>query len=154
MANVTKRNGTTETYKREKIVNSIKKAGLDDAAARKIANAIPERDISTAELRKTITENVRMTNQEAAARYEGTTRLVARKSVQSAKGVARMTQNTLNRMKVKVGDTIDLIHGDRKHRVKVDVSDQAKEREINLHTEDLHTIGAEEGNRINTYRRM
>ena len=154
MANVTKWNGSTEPFNRAKIEKSIRNAGMDEAAARNIAKEIPERDFTTAELRKTITQHIRESNQEAADRYEGTARLVARKSVQTAKGVARMTQNTLNRMKIKVGETVNLAHGEKKHSVKVEANTQAKEREIHLHNEDLRTVGAEEGSRINTHRRV
>ena len=153
MAKVTKWNGTSEPFDREKIVASIRKSGMDATAARTIANMVPERDVTTAELRKTITNHIRSHDPEAADRYEGTLRLALRKSVETAKGVARITENALNRMKVKVGDTIDLMHGDRRHTVRVEADNDLKEREIHLHEEDLQSIGADEGSRITTSRR-
>ncbi len=53
----------------------------------------------------------------------------------------------MKKLNLKSGDTIELIHKDRRHKVKAEMASIGR-IEIHLHEDDLKALGAEEGTRI------
>ncbi len=148
MANVKKKDGRTEMFDRTKLERSIRDAGADENTAREVGNKVIEREgMTTDEIRKNVSNELRQRNAEVAERYVNTKRLAAKKAVDAAKGTARITENCMKKLNLKSGDTIELIHKDRRHKVKAEMASIGR-IEIHLHEDDLKALGAEEGTRI------
>ncbi len=148
MENVKKRSGKTEKFDKAKLERSLRKARVDEKTAMDISNRASEKELNTTdEIRKMVAEELRKTDAKAAERYEGTRRLAARAAIDAAKGIARLTEETMNGLKLEVGDTIDLCHEDRKHTVKAEKA-AVGVKEIRLHEEDLKALGVTDRTQI------
>jgi DNA-binding IclR family transcriptional regulator len=146
--NVRKRSGETEKFEKTKLERSLRKARADEKTATDIANRVSEKEVNTTqEIRNMVVEELRKTDTEAAERYENTRRLAARAAVDAAKGIARLAEETMTRLNLKVGDTIDLCHEDHKHTVKAERATVGA-KEIRLHEEDLKSLGITDGTQI------
>jgi DNA-binding IclR family transcriptional regulator len=146
--NVKKRSGETEKFEKTKLERSLRKARADEKTATDIANRVSEKEVNTTqEIRNMVVEELRKTDTEAAERYENTRRLAARAAVDAAKGIARLAEETMTRLNLKVGDTIDLCHEDHKHTVKAERATVGA-KEIRLHEEDLKSLGITDGTQI------
>lgn len=153
MANVMKKDGRTEMFNRTKLERSMRDAGADESTAREVASKVKEREgMTTDEIRKTVTNELRQRKTEIAERYENTKRLAAKKAVDAAKGTARITEDTMNRMNLKTGDNMELMHENNRHTVKAEKASVGR-KEIRLHEEDLKALGAKEGTRITARKR-
>jgi plastocyanin len=148
LANVKKKDGRTEMFDRTKLERSIRDAGANESTAKEVAAKVEDREgMTTDEIRKNISNELRQRNAEVAERYKNTKRLAAKKAVDAAKGTARITENCMEKMNLKSGDTIELIHKDRRHKVIAEKASIGR-IEIHLHEDDLKALGAEEGTRI------
>ncbi len=148
MENVRKRSGETEKFEKTKLERSLRKARADEKTATDIANRVSEKEVNTTqEIRNMVVEELRKTNTEAAERYEDTRRLAAKAAVDTAKGIARLAEETMTRLNLKAGDTIDLCHEDHKHTVKAERATVGA-KEIRLHEEDLKSLGITDGTQI------
>ena len=148
MANVKKKDGRTEMFDRTKLERSIRDAGADENTAKEVAAKVEDREgMTTDEIRKNVTNELRPRKAEIAERYVNTKRLAAKKAVDAAKGTARITENCMEKMNLKSGDTIELMHEDKRHKVIAEKASVGR-IEIHLHEEDLKALGAEEGTRI------
>jgi 2-phosphoglycerate kinase len=146
--NVRKRSGETEKFEKTKLERSLRKARADEKTATDIANRVSEKEVNTTqEIRNMVVEELRKTDTEAAERYENTRRLAARAAVDAAKGIARLAEETMTRLNLKAGDTIDLCHEDHKHTVKAERATVGA-KEIRLHEEDLKSLGITDGTQI------
>lgn len=154
MENVRKRSGETEKFDKTKLERSLRKVRVDEKTAIDIINRVSEKELNTTEeIRKTVAEELRKTDAKAAERYEDTRRLAARAAVDAAKGIARMTEDTMNRLNLEAGDTIDLCHEDHKHTVKAERAAMGL-KEIRLNEEDLKALGVTDGTSIAVRRRV
>jgi hypothetical protein len=148
LANVKKKDGRTEMFNRTKLERSMKDAGADESTAREVASKVEDREgMTTDEIRRTVSNELRQRKAEVAERYANTKRLAAKKAVDAAKGTARITENCMEKMKLKSGDIIELMHENRRHKVKAEKASVGR-IEIHLHEEDLKALGAKEGTRI------
>ena len=148
MANVKKIDGRTEMFNRTKLERSIRDAGADENMAREVAAKVKEREgMTTDEIRKTISNELRQRKAEVAERYVNTKRLAAKKAVDAAKGTARITEDTMKRMNLKTGDNMELMHENKRHTVRAEQASVGR-NEIRLHEEDLKALGVKEGTRI------
>ncbi len=148
MENVKKRSGETEKFDKAKIERSLRKARADEKTATDIANRVSEKEVNTTdEIRNMIAEELRKTDAKAAEQYKDTRRLAARAAVDAAKGIARLAEETMTRLNLKAGDTIDLCHKDHKHTVKTEKA-AVGAKEIRLHEEDLKSLGITDGTQI------
>jgi anaerobic ribonucleoside-triphosphate reductase len=153
MTNVKKRDGRSEKFDRSKIERSIRASGLDEKAAKEVAKMVPEREgITSDEIRKTVSRELRKRDTKVADRYDVTRRLAAKKAVEAAKGSAHLTEDAMKGMNLQPGDTVELLHGENRRTVKVAKTTTGK-RSIHLHESDLKTLGASEGKRITVHRR-
>ena len=154
MDNVRKRSGETEKFDKAKLERSLRKARVDEKTAMDITNRVSEKELNTTdEIRKRVAEELRKTDAKAAERYEDTRRLAAKAAIDAAKGTARMTEDTMNRLKLEAGDTIDLCHEDHKHTVKAERA-AINAKEVRLHEEDLKALGVTDGTSIAVRRRI
>ncbi|MHA2400309.1 MAG: ATP cone domain-containing protein [Promethearchaeota archaeon] len=148
MENVKKRSGETEKFDKTKLERSLRKTRVDKQKAIDITNRISEKEMNTtSEIRNMVVEELRKTDTEAAIRYESTRRLAAKAAIDAAKGVARLTEETMNKLNLEVGDTINLCHEDHKHTVKAERA-AVGAKEIQLHEEDLKSLGVTDGTSI------
>ncbi len=154
MENVRKRSGKTEKFDKAKLERSLRKARIDEKTAMDITNRVSEKELNTTdEIRKMVAEELRKTDAKVAERYEDTRRLAAKAAIDAAKGIARMTEETMNRLNLEVGDTIALCHEDQKHTVKAERAAIGL-KEIRLHEEDLKALGVTDGKHIAVRRRI
>ena len=148
MENVKKRSGETEKFDKTKLERSLRKTRVDKQKAIDITNRISEKEMNTtSEIRNMVVEELRKTDTEAATRYESTRRLAAKTAIDAAKGVARLTEETMNKLNLEVGDTINLCHENHKHTVKTERA-AIGAKEIRLHEEDLKSLGITDGTSI------
>ena len=148
MENVKKRSGETEKFDKAKLERSLRKARVDEKTAMDITNRDSEKELNTTdEIRNMVTEELRKIDTEVAKRYEDTRRLAARAAVDAAKGIARLAEETMTRLNLKAGDTIDLCHEDHKHTVKTEKA-AVGAKEIRLHEEDLKALGVTDRTQI------
>ncbi|MEE9152279.1 MAG: ATP cone domain-containing protein [Thermoplasmata archaeon] len=146
--NIKKRSGETEKFDKAKLERSLRKARADEKTATDIANRVSEKEVNnTDEIRNMVDEELRKTDAKAAERYKDTRRLAAKAAVDAAKGIARLTEETMTRLNLKAGDTIDLCHEDHKHTVKAEKA-AVGAKEIRLHEEDLKALGVTDGTQI------
>ena len=148
MENVRKRSGETEKFDKGKLERSLRKARVDEKTAMDITNRVSEKELNTTdEIRNMVAEELRKTDAKAAERYKDTRRLAARAAVDAAKGIARLAEETMTRLNLKAGDTIDLCHEDHKHTVKAEKATVGA-KEIRLHEEDLKALDVTDGTQI------
>ena len=148
MENVKKRSGETEKFDKTKLERSLRKTKVDEQKAKDITNRISEKEMNTTnEIRSMVVEELRKIDTETAMRYENTRRLAAKAAIDAAKGIAQLTEETMNRLNLKVGDTINLCHEDHKHTVKAEKATVGA-KEIRLHEEDLKSLGITDGTSI------
>jgi formylmethanofuran dehydrogenase subunit D len=148
LTNVNKKNGSSEMFDRTKLERSIRYAGADEKMARAIAAKVKEREgMTTDDIRRTVADELSIRNTEVTARYEDTKRFAAKKAMDAAKGTARITENCMKKLNLKSGDTIELMHENRRHTVRTEKASVGR-IEIHLHEEDLNALGAKEGTRI------
>jgi len=149
-----KKDGRREKFDRAKIERSLKKAKVDEKMAKEITNKIlPKEGMTTHEIRRNVVKELRTRNEKAANQYENTHRLIAKKSIKAAQGMVQLNEETMNRLKLKGGDTINVIHLGESKTLKVEKG-LLKNNEINLNEKDLRNIGASEGIRISVQRRV
>jgi len=65
----------------------------------------------------------------------------------------QLSEETMNRLRLKGGDSINIIHSDESRTLKVERG-TLKNNEINLNESDLRNIGASDGMRILVQRRI
>jgi plastocyanin len=148
MENVKKRSGEIEKFDKTKLERSLRKTRVDEQKAIDITNRISEKEMNTTnEIRNMVVEELRKIDTETAMRYENTRRLAARAAIDAAKGIAQLTEETMNKLNLEVGDTINLCHEDHKHTVKAEKATVGA-KEIRLHEEDLKSLGITDGTSI------
>jgi hypothetical protein len=148
MTNVVKTDKRTVAFEKKKIVRSIIRAGIDEITAHEVATTVPEKEgITTDEIRMIVTEELKMIDPEAAMRYSNTRRLAARMALNTVKGFALLPRETMNRLKLKTGENINVVFGERIYTLRAEPG-SVERNGIMLHTEDLQTVGASDGERI------
>ena len=153
MTDVRKRDGRTEKFSRSKIERSIRASGSDEKTAKEVAMTVTEREGMTSEdIRKTVSKELRKRKPEVADHYDVTRRLAAKKAMKAATGAAHLTEDAMRGMDLKTGDTIELLHGEKRRTVRVEKSIEGR-RSIHLNESDLKNLGASEGTRITVHRR-
>ena len=153
MTNVRKKNGKSERFDRTKIERSIRDSGADERTAKEVARMVPEKEDTTSEeVRRAVARELRKRNAKFADNYDATRRLAASKAIDAAKGTAHITEDAMKGLNVRKGDTIELIHGEKRHTVKVERTTPGEMR-IHLNESDLKVLGAPEGARVSVQRR-
>lgn len=77
MLTISKRSGQTEEFRRDKIVNSMRGAGITEQTARQVAAGIEHSDaMTTTEVRRAVIGAIKNKEPQAAKRYESHPRKV------------------------------------------------------------------------------
>lgn len=152
MTQVTKRDSSTEPFNRQKIERSIRKAGADETTAKEIAGEIPDKTMSTCQIRVSVTDKLRERSDDLADHYASTFRLMLKRGEESLRGVALMAEETMERLKIKLGDVLHLTYIGKQHLVRIEVDQDVGRSEIQLHPDDIAALGAEEGKKVATCR--
>ncbi len=153
MMNVRKKNGKSESFDRTKIERSIRDSGADETTAKEVARMVPEtEDTTSEEIRRAVSRELRKRSAKFADNYDATRRLAASKAIDAAKGAANITEDAMKGLNVKRGDTIELIHREKRHSVKVEGTAPGEMR-IHLNESDLKVLDAPEGTRVSVQRR-
>ena len=151
LTKIRKNSGEMEGFDREKIKHSLHYAGADEKTAREIATQVWKDEwVSTDDIRQLVSTELRKKDSKAANQYDETRCLVARKAIEAAKGTARLSKNTMGRLKLKPGDEIEILYENRRHRLKTERDDETNIRcgEIRFNEADMTELNAVEGNRI------
>jgi hypothetical protein len=152
MTNVLKKNRESEAFDIAKIIRSIRLANLDELTSYEVASKIPKRDgITTEEIRRIIIKELKRIDPEAAMRYSNTRRLAAKKAMHAVKGFAMLPRETMSRLKLRTGENIQVVLGDKRQTLKAEPG-LVDRNEIQLNEEDLVSIGASDGTRIAVQR--
>ena len=150
MSLVKKKNGATEEFDSKKIEDSLRNTGTTDETAKEVASKVRVKEgITTTDIRRTVSRELKKINAEAAKSYSEARRLVAKKSMEAAEGIAWFSKETMNRLKLKTGEVMDILHGDRVHTMKAGRDKHNSSRnEISLANSDMEALGAEDGHRL------
>lgn len=150
MARVRKRSGEMEEFDRRKLEESIRRAGASDETARRVADRIrPSEGVSTDELRRMVSQELRRESEALSGAYTTTRRLRARSDSGLSTGVVKMHEDLLRQHGLKEGEQAHIVHEDRRAEVKVRPEGSARPAEILMSKSDLERLGASEGSRVN-----
>lgn len=150
MTAIIKRSGETEEFDRKKIEDSIRNAGVDWEPAKEIAGMIQEKEgLTTSDVRKALERELKNLDQELSDRYSGARRFTARNSAKIVKGTARLSNDSIDAMEIKAGDTLEIKYRDRWQKMRIEGDDgNSSHREIILNKHDMTAIGVIDGNRV------
>lgn len=150
MARVRKRTGEMQEFDRRKLEESLRKAGASDETARRVAERVrPIEGTSTEDLRRMVSQELRRENAALSGAYTSTRRLRARSASEVATGVALINEELLRRYGLASGQSVYVVHMDKRADVEVRSVDSAKPAEILMSRSDLERLGASEGERVN-----
>lgn len=150
MARVRKRSGETQEFDRRKLEESIRRAGASDETARRVADRIrPSEGVSTDELRRMVSQELRRESEALSGAYTSTRRLRAREDSKLSAGVVKLPEELLRQHGLKEGQQAHVVHMDRRTEVKVRPESSARPAEILMSRSDLERLGASEGSRVN-----
>jgi len=145
-----KRNGEKEDFDRKKLERSIVMAGASPESARDIALSFRIKEgVTTDEIRQFVFEELRNLDPMIGQRYERTYRFMTCRTGNTVRGVAKISEGALHRLRIMVGETFHLVNKDRSITL---IAEKAPigDNEICLHEEDLEAIGAVIGEKIVT----
>ena len=113
MVKIKKANGELVPFDKERLVVSIINANVDRTIAEGIADKTPVTDgMLSSELRSVVSEQLREYDPVSAEIYSTKGKLSARSSEEPSEGIAHLSLSAMERLKVKVGDIIDLLSSD------------------------------------------
>jgi len=147
---IRKTTGGLEDFDRRKLEKSIRHAGASEEVAKSISERIePSEGMSTEELRRKVSEELRRKNEALSGAYTTTKRLKARSSSDLKSGVVRMHEELIKSFGIHAGDKVSLTHLENEARVEVQAEGSGNPREVVVNRSDLEKLGAEEGARVN-----
>lgn len=150
MAKVRKRSGEMEEFDRRKLEESIRRAGASDETARRVAERIrPSEGVSTEELRRMVSQELRRESEPLSGAYTTTRRLRARADPGLSAGVVKMHEDLLKQHGLKEGQQARIVHMDSVREVEVRPESSAQPAEVLMSKSDLERLGAAEGSRVN-----
>ena len=150
MTTIIKRNGKTEEFDRKKIEDSVRNAEADWLTAKDIAARILERDgMTTSDIRCAINKELKNINQGLSQRYSQARRFTVKNSVKTAKGVAQLSKDSMDALKIKAGDTLEIKYRDKCQKMRIEKDNNTVfHNEIKLNEDDMVAIGVIDGNRV------
>jgi hypothetical protein len=147
---VIKRNGKTEEFERKKIEDSLRNAGVDWLKAKDLAGRITEMEgMRTSEIRLALDRELSNINQGLSQRYLNARRFTVKNSNKKAKGVAILSKNSMDVMKLTTGDTVEVRYRDRIYMMRIEKDDDSiSPREIILNEKDMAGLAVIDGSRV------
>lgn len=147
MTRIKKRSGELQEFDRQKLVESMVRAGASEQVAEQIADkARVSEGASTIELRKLVAKELRQVNEAVAEAYVRTLRLRVSANDEIQMGAARVPKRMDRVPDVKPGQSARVRHGEKRTEVRVEPA--LENREVWLNPDDLEALGATEGTRI------
>lgn len=150
MTTITKRSGETEEFDRKKIEDSLRSAGADWLTAKDIAGRVQEKDgMRSSEIRKAIERELKKINNGLSERYSEARRLTVKNSATTTKGIAQVSNDSMEAFKIKAGDTLEVRYRDRCQKMRIEKDDNSlSHNEIIMNENDMAAIGVIDGNRL------
>ncbi len=150
MPKITKLNGSFEHFDIKKLERSIMNVGVSRQVASDIAQGIPVKTgLTTKDIRKRVTVQLRKKAPRFAERYALTLRMDAVESSEVKSGTVAISQRTLTRMQAEEGDTVTIILGSKRHEFEIRYRNITP-GEIWLNKEDVERMGVGTNMRITT----
>ena len=132
----------------KKLELSISMAGVSREDALDVSKRILIMDdITTDEIRQRVFDELRKIDPRIAQLYLRTVRFVVCVSEDIMKGVAKVSEETLHRLRIRVGETFQLVNGDKAITVIAESAPIGR-NEVCLNHEDLKEIKAEVGKKV------
>ena len=150
MAKIKKRSGEMQEFDKRKLEQSVKRAGASEEVARRVAGKItPSEGLSTEELRRSVSQELKRENESLSGAYTGTRRLRAKEAKDLSSGVVRLNEELLKTHGLQSGQHAHLMNKDMKTEVRVEPAKSADREEIQMSHADLEKLGVSEGSRVN-----
>jgi hypothetical protein len=148
MVRLQKASGKLEEFNKAKLEESIRHTGATAEVAKKVADRVrPVEGMPTADLRRSVAQELKREDSTLSSAYASTKRLSAKAAADLSPGVARIPEETLRSMDLRSGQSARLSFGGKTLEVKVEKA-SAAHRDILLSKADLQRLGASEGTRI------
>ncbi len=149
MTKVKKHTGEMEDFDRQKLEQSIVRAGAKPETARQVAERIqPSESMSTEELRAKVADELQRIDPAVSGAYASTRQLTAKGLSDVALGVARVHEDLGRRLGAEAGQNVIVMHGDRRAEARLELDRRADPREIQLNSSDLQRLGVPDGARL------
>ncbi len=154
MVFIRKRDGELEEFDRDKIYRSICYAGGDEKTAREISDRINVVEgIDTDQIRNFVIEELRKIDPVAASCYQKTLRFIANEALDLERGVAKISEKVMHRLRIRPGDTFHIVSGDRSILVVAQKAGSDSDA-IGLSKDDLVAIGIHPGKKVGTRKEL
>jgi len=153
---VTKADGSVETFDRSKLERSLRSAGADEATASEVALRVEGQlrvagiRATTREVRSLVMEQLARRDPDSADRYDGTRKLVVRPAVEATTGVARLPPGVVASMRLRNGGTLHLVVRGHWRILGVEVNERTAilGDEVRLNVSDMRALGVHSGDRV------
>jgi hypothetical protein len=149
LAKVSKRSGESEEFDRQKLEESVRRAGASPEVAKRVAHqAEPKGDTSSDELRRRVADELRKESTALSGAYLSTKMLRTRTASDLKSGIVRIHEDLLKRQGAKSGEHVMLRHKDHEAKVQIESDSNLHPREIAVSGSDLDRLEAQEGIRL------
>ncbi len=139
-----------QEFDQKKLEESIRRAGASDETAKRVAERVKPFDgMTTDELRRQVSQELRRENEALSGAYTSTRRLRARAAKDLSSGVVLLHDELLKQYGLQSGQPAYVVHLDKRADVQVRPTESAKQAEIWMSRSDLERLGASEGSRVN-----
>jgi hypothetical protein len=127
MARIKKRSGEMQEFDRQKLEESIRRAGAS----------------------RMVSQELGRENSALSGAYTSTRKLRARSAADLASGVALLNEDILKKHGLEPGQNAYVVHMDKRADVQVRMADSVDQAEILMSRSDLEKLGASDGTRVN-----
>lgn len=149
MAKVRKRSGEPEEFDRQKLEESVRRAGASPEVAKRVAEQTePKGDVSSDELRRRVADELRKESTSLSGAYLSTKKLRTRTASDLKSGIVRIHEDLLKRQGAKSGEHVMLRHKNHEAKVQIESDSNLHPREIAVSRSDLDKLEAQEGVRL------
>ncbi len=144
---IQKKSGELQEFDRRKLEESVRRAGASQDVAKRIAEKIqPSEGMSTQDIRRRVSDELRNENMALSGAYMSARRLRARAAQDLSAGVARLHTDHLRGL--SSDQSAMLVHGNKRAELRVEPSASAASHEVLLSSADLQRLGIQEGSRV------
>lgn len=141
--------GEAENFDQNRLVQSMRSAGVTEQTARNIVDRIKlPGEVSTEDLTRLVAENLRQVNPALSGAYVATENLKVRSTSDVSAGVAQIPDDLVKRFRVSSGQRVKVAHLNSNAEMAVEPAKSVDPREIRLNKVDLYKLGAYEGAKV------
>lgn len=146
---LTKRSGRLEPFDRRKLIESIVRSGGNYRIAHDVlAELVFRQGMTTDELRREVVGCLQKTDPVLAQRYKYTHTLWAHSHPALAGDSAYLNPETITQLGIDSGHYVQVLHGNRRHSVPVEPSNDVPLRQVRLLPQTLELLHAPIGVRV------